>query len=65
MKYQKAKVYKKLEADWHEVHFGIVINRNNWGAQVLNLNECDLSPVMWHFAEWFPYSSTVIKTRLS
>lgn len=63
MKHQKAKVYKKLDAAWHEIHFGVVINHNDWGTQVLD-PDLDLSPIMWHFAEWFPHQSKVVKTQL-
>lgn len=66
MRHQKAKVYKKLDATWHEIHFGVVINHNTWGAQVLDTDDpnFDLSPIMWHFAEWFPHQSKVVKTQL-
>lgn len=67
--FKKARVMKRTQLDittWHEVHCGIVINQNDWGAQIYDDQSPfgELSPQLWEFAEWYPWDSRGQKVQM-
>lgn len=70
MKLRKARVMERRDlklSSWTEIHCGIVISENSWGAQIYDPNSQfnnGISPEMWGHCEWFPWISNQQKVEL-
>lgn len=67
---KKARVMERRDLNvtsWKETHFGVIVNQNDWGAQIYDPNSQfnnGISPEMWSHCEWFPWTSPCQKTEV-